>query len=174
MLDRCQARQVNQTSGGLKRRLLSVESDLSMRELKLVDPFRRTFSPYDWLKRVATEYYFRYEGSQTVPPCFAQSVHWRVMKNSILVAPEQIQQLEDLIANRVNSNTCFRETAGASRSGTHKVAVTRPIQSITSGHKAVFCECIDWESTMPADIEWCKLSMPERGVAPFWNLLPTK
>lgn len=174
VLDLCQARQINRTSAGFRTRPLAEKSDLSMRELKVVDPFRRPFSPYDWLKRVATEYYFRYEGSQTVPPCFTQSVHWRVMKNSILVAPDQIQQLEDLIANRIDVNTCSRETAGAPRSGTHKVDVNRPIQSITSGHKAVFCECIDWESTMPGDIEWCKLSMPERGVAPFWNLLPTK
>lgn len=39
------------------------------------EKFRRTFNPYDWLKRVDTEYFFRYEGYQTVPPCFAEAVH---------------------------------------------------------------------------------------------------
>jgi Eukaryotic-type carbonic anhydrase len=174
VLDLCQARELNVTASGLRSRSLALERELSNQELRVVQPFRRPFSPYDWLKKVATEYYFRYEGSLTVPPCFAQSVHWRVMKNSIRVSPEQIRLLEDLIANRINPSTCSRETAAAPRSGTDRVNVNRPLQYLSSGHRAVFCECIDWESTMPADIAWCKLSMPERGVAPYWKLLPTK
>jgi Eukaryotic-type carbonic anhydrase len=135
-----------------------------------VQQFRRPFTPYDWLKRVETEYYFRYEGSQTVPPCFSQSVHWRVMKNSIRVSPVQIQQLEDLIANRLNPISCIIDTAGKSRSSNNKkVDVNRPIQSISPAHKLVFCECINWVSNISKDVAWCNSTTMQRGVLPFVN-----
>jgi Eukaryotic-type carbonic anhydrase len=136
--------------------------------------FRRKFTPYDWLKKVATEYYFRYEGSQTVPPCFSQAVHWRVMKDSIRVAPQQIQQLEQLIARRMNPSTCRLDTAGAIRAGYHGkslklVDVNRPLQITYPAHKAVFCECSNWESKIEKDRLWCKLPREERGVLPHWK-----
>ena len=69
---------------------------------------------YDWIKKSGTQYYFRYEGSQGVPPCL-EVVHWRVMKDSIRVPCKQILQLEQLVANRVNPTSCLRETAGRPR-----------------------------------------------------------
>lgn len=131
-----------------------------------------SFPAYHWLKTVDTEYYFRYEGSQGVPPCH-EVVHWRVMKEPIKVAPSQIDQLENLIKDRLDPVTCERDTAGRKRQdGSDKVDVNRPIQLTTHKHKLVFCECVDWESKKPGDLEWCKLPMEQRGVMP--RIVPTK
>jgi hypothetical protein len=128
---------------------------------------KRKFHPYDWLKEVETEYYFRYEGSQVVPPCMEQ-VHWRVMKESIKVPRRQIAWLEKLTARRVDPDTCQVNTAGRERSdGSGMVDVNRPIQLTTHRHKVVFCECIDWPSKKKADQKWCNLTMEERGVLPY-------
>lgn len=129
--------------------------------------FRRSFHVYDWLKKVDTEYYFRYEGSQGVPPCL-EEVHWRVMKDPIRVAPSQIAWLERLTANRIDPTTCEPSTAGRRRDPSDEnnitVDVNRPIQSTTNSHKLVFCECVDWPSRRKRDQEWCKLPISERGV----------
>lgn len=127
------------------------------------------YHPYDWLIKVQTEYYFRYEGSQGVPPCL-EGVHWRVMKDPIKVAPNQIKELERLIANRVDPTTCKRDTAGKPRgNGSGAVDVVRPIQTTTKKHDVVFCECVDWKSKQQKDLHWCKLPMKERGVKKLVN-----
>lgn len=172
MFDSCHNRQLSQGRTALRSQVISqaeeVENDVSDRDLALSATFRRPFNPYDWLKKVETEYYFRYEGSQTVPPCFSESVHWRVMKNSIRVAPTQIRQLEELIASRVDPITCSADTAGKPRTVASKVVdVNRPIQTVSKGHKVVFCECVDWVSSIAADRRWCNSTMHERGVLPL-------
>ena len=168
MFDLCHNRKLSQGRVGLRLQGIWEVEDVSDRELALSATFRRPFNPYDWLKKVETEYYFRYEGSQTVPPCFSESVHWRVMKNSIRVAPTQIRQLEELIASRVDPTTCSPDTAGKPRTVSSKlVDVNRPIQSVSKPHKVVFCECVDWESSITADRRWCNLTMQERGVLPL-------
>lgn len=173
--DNCTRRQLQESSyvGLRPREATSTKETIdhqSARSLQVKRRFRRRFHPYDWLKKVDTEYYFRYEGSQTVPPCFDESVHWRVMKDPIRVAPWQIHQLEILVVNRIDPVSCVADTAGKSRNrrGT-RVDVNRPIQSLTSDHKVVFCECIDWPSKKLRDQEWCNLTMQERGVVPFWK-----
>lgn len=94
------------------------------------------------------------------------------MKDPIRVAPEQIQQLEDLIARRVDPELCSPDTAGKSRNAPgNKVDVNRPIQSLTRLHKAVFCECVNWPSRLLKDQEWCNITMEERGVVPYFKTL---
>jgi hypothetical protein len=111
--------------------------------------------PYEWLLKVGTEYYFRYEGSMTVPPCYTVN-HWRVMKDPIRVAEHQIKELERLLAWRINGN-CEASTAGKPREGNpDAVDVNRPLQELERGHRMVFCECQDWPSKFPMDREWCK------------------
>ena len=111
--------------------------------------------PYEWLLKVGTEYYFRYEGTQTVPPCF-DTVHWRIMKDPIRVPPHQIKELERLIAWRRNDN-CEKDTAGHPRPGTSDaVDVNRPLQSFHTLHRKVFCECKDWPSKFQGDRDWCR------------------
>lgn len=110
--------------------------------------------PYEWFLKVGTEYYFRYEGTQTVPPCYDTS-HYRVFKDPIRVAPHQMRELERLIAWRRNDN-CEVDTAGKSTESPNRVDVARPIQSYHKWHRKVFCECQDWPSKFPADREWCR------------------
>jgi len=111
--------------------------------------------PYEWLLKVGTEYYFRYEGTQTVPPCY-ETAHWRVLKDPIRVAPHQMRELERLMAWRLGDE-CTVDTAGKPREGNpDAVDVNRPLQSYHKLHRKVFCECKDWPSKFPQDREWCR------------------
>jgi len=106
------------------------------------------------------------------PPCF-EGVHWRVLKNPIKVAPSQLRALQNLISDRLNPDTCLKETAGVPRfPGARKVLVNRPIQTTTRKHKLVYCECIDWESKSESDQAYCNLTMAERGVSTFEGFQP--
>eukprot|EP00751_Fragilariopsis_kerguelensis_P000500 CAMPEP_0170807906 /NCGR_PEP_ID=MMETSP0733-20121128/33063_1 /TAXON_ID=186038 /ORGANISM="Fragilariopsis kerguelensis, Strain L26-C5" /LENGTH=983 /DNA_ID=CAMNT_0011163205 /DNA_START=740 /DNA_END=3691 /DNA_ORIENTATION=- len=110
--------------------------------------------PYEWLLKVGTEYYYRYEGSMTVPPCYTVN-HWRVMKDPIRVAKHQITELERLLAWRINGR-CEASTAGKPRKDNpDAVDVNRPVQELAKGHRMVFCECQDWPSKFPQEREWC-------------------
>jgi hypothetical protein len=110
--------------------------------------------PYEWLLKVGTEYYYRYEGSMTVPPCYSVN-HWRVMKDPIRVAKHQITELERLLAWRINGK-CEPSTAGKERrDNPDAVDVNRPLQELQKGHRMVFCECQDWPSKFPQEREWC-------------------
>jgi hypothetical protein len=111
--------------------------------------------PYEWLLKVGTEYYFRYEGTQTVPPCY-DTAHWRILKDPIRVAPHQMRELERLTAWRIGDN-CEADTAGKPREGNpDAVDVARPLQSYHKLHRKVFCECQDWPSKFPLDRTWCR------------------
>jgi carbonic anhydrase len=117
---------------------------------------------------VRTEYYFRYVGSQTIPPCYGNvekdsrrgSNHWRVMKDPIRVHPRQIHEMKRLIRERIAPKddpvmACQPDTAAKVRSdGT--VDTARPLQSTNPAHYDVFCECKDWPSKWPEDREWCR------------------
>jgi hypothetical protein len=86
--------------------------------------------------------------------CFSRSP---LTKNPIKVAPRQIRDLHDLLANRLDPDTCEYYTAGKHRKpGGQKVDVNRPIQLTTRKHKLVYCECIDWDSKNPDDIAHCE------------------
>ena len=111
--------------------------------------------PYEWMLHVGTEYYYRYEGTQTVPPC-REFVHWRVMKDPMRVHPRQIAELNRLMAWRLNPGTCQKETAGNLSSDGNSVDVSRDIQYRHKGHRDTFCECKDWPSKFENDKEWCR------------------
>jgi len=100
------------------------------------------------------------------PPCF-EGVHWRVMKNALKVSPRQLKILENLLADRIDPQTCKPHTAGKSRGEGRVVDVNRDLQTTTPEHKLVFCECADWPSTYQEDLDWCALSPEERGILPF-------
>ena len=119
--------------------------------------FSPSLSPlqaYEWMLKVGTEYYFRYEGTQVVPPC-RQVVHWRVMKDPIRVHERQIAELNRLLAWRINEDTCTAETAGVLSEDGNKVNVNREIQYTHRNHRKVFCECKDWPSQFLNDQIWC-------------------
>lgn len=127
--------------------------------------------PYEWFLKVGTEYYFRYEGTQTVPPCY-DTAHWRAYKDPIRVAPHQMRELERLIAWR-RGDQCQEDTAGKPTGNPNLVNVARPLQSYHRLHRMVFCECQDWPSKFPADRQWCRnwqnLAPEERLIASPYN-----
>jgi hypothetical protein len=119
---------------------------------------------------VQTEYYYRYGGTQTVPPCYgrymlrnnrAQSNNWRVMKDSIRISRRQLQELHRLLRERIAPPddplvACQADTAAQVDSNTGFVNVARPLQSNQKAHHMVFCECENWGSQWQADQEWCR------------------
>lgn len=146
-------------------RMLSNTTDPTYQQLDF-PYFQGVFNPYDWYIHTWTHYYFRYEGSTPEPPCISGGiVHWRVLKDPIVVAPSQIAQLQSLLVNRVDPNTCQPYTAARIDSD-GSVNVNRPIQWRRPSHKLVYCECTDWESKGNLDKEYCKLPPGERGVIP--------
>jgi hypothetical protein len=149
----------------------NVERDQEERERRrLVNYEDVEYWPYEWLMKVKTEYYFRYEGTQAVPPCKDQ-VHWRVMKDPIPVAQRQIDELQRLMGERIapagsRHNECDPDHAGKLREGTtNKFDFARPVQSFHKLHRKVFCECKDWKSKFPEDRGWCDRNIFDR----FYN-----
>ena len=123
---------------------------------------------YQFLLDCRTEYYFRYEGTQTYPPCFEESNNdrvnvWRFMKDPIRVNPRQIRELHRLLRERIaplgsydgSPRECKPDTAAkVKEDGTAWVA--RNMQELdesgpgSNGHDNYFCECSDWGSKVRA------------------------
>lgn len=126
------------------------------------------FFNYFAMLGVRTEYYFRYVGSQTTPPCYGDveknsqrgSNHWRVMKDPIRIHQRQLREMQRLLRERIAPKddpvmACQRDTAAKVGSdGT--VDTARPLQATNPAHYDVFCECKDWPSKWPEDREWCR------------------
>lgn len=99
-----------------------------------------------------------------MPPCFSR-VHWRVMKDPIHVHPDQIAELQRLLAWRIAPanamfDACQKDTAGRAVAGSNGnvVEVNRPLQAENPLHNAVFCECKDWTSKTSNDQTWCNIT----------------
>lgn len=136
-----------------------------------VGPWFNYFAMLD----VRTEYYYRYSGTQTVPPCYGrwfggndrrQTNHWRVMKDPIRVSRRQIFEMHRLLRERIapiddSSKACLPDTA-AKILPDSRVSVARPIQSTRGVHFKVFCECDDWTSKWEEDQKWCALNKLDR------------
>ncbi len=125
---------------------------------------------------VKTEYYFRYGGTQTVPPCFgyftpnnnrANTNAWRVMKDPIRVSYRQINELHRLLKERIAPaddplRACQHDTAAKPYEGNSNwVNVTRPLQSTNKAHFMTFCPC-QWKSKWWQDRVWCELDLLDR------------
>jgi Eukaryotic-type carbonic anhydrase len=121
---------------------------------------------------VRTEYYFRYSGGQTIPPCYgnfnensrAETNHWRVMKDPTRIHPRQLKELKRLIAERIAPSDdpvkpCKPDTAAKVTRDDNEdivdVEAARPLQDWNLVHFKTFCECKDWGSKWPEDREWC-------------------
>ena len=79
------------------------------------------------------------------------------------MAPSQITELNNLLANRVDPETCQPYTA-AQVDMDGSVRASRPLQLRRPSHLLVFCECVDWEPNLSTDEEFCNLPPEERGV----------
>jgi carbonic anhydrase len=119
---------------------------------------------------VRTEYYYRYSGSQTIPPCYGEPAsdsrrgtnHWRVMKDPIRIHPRQLTEMKRLIRERIAPQNdpvmaCKPDTAAKVSDGGESVDTARPLQYEHPIHFKVFCECKDWPSRWPEDREWCDI-----------------
>jgi carbonic anhydrase len=125
---------------------------------------------------VRTEYYFRYSGSQTIPPCYGNFIgesrvgtnHWRVMKDPIRIHSRQLRELQRLSAERIapigsTVNACQSDTAAkVTRDPLDPTKIVdvnnaRPLMSWAKPHFKTFCECKDWESKWPEDRNWCAI-----------------
>jgi len=154
------------------------------------EEYRRKLLNYDeipWFNYwpmlgVRTEYYFRYSGTQTIPPCYGDfdgssrkgTNHWRVMKDPIRIHPRQLLELRRLIAERIAPSgdpvmACAPDTAAKVTRDPDdpdkylEVNTARPLQSWDRVHYKTFCECKDWDSKWPEDRKWCKIEdMNER------------
>jgi hypothetical protein len=118
---------------------------------------------------VRTEYYYRYSGSQTTPPCYgnfqddtrSETNHWRVMKDPIRIHPRQLEEIRRLLAERIapldsEVLACKGDTAaGVTPDG--EVSTARDLQYHHPAHFEVFCECKDWPSKWPEDRDWCDI-----------------
>jgi hypothetical protein len=133
-----------------------------------------SFHNYQFLIDVRTEYYFRYSGTSTVPPCYATFVggsrgntnHWRVLKDPIRVHPRQIAEMERLLKDRIapngsSTNACENDTA-AKIDSNGRVSVARPLMQFDTVHFMTFCECDNWESKWPEDREWCRVNQGDK------------
>ena len=136
---------------------------------------------------VRTEYFFRYTGTQTIPPCYGrflgdgtvrQTNHWRVMKDPIRISQRQANEMNRLLRERIAPPTdplaaCRPDTAAkVNPDGT--VNVARPLQyTHDRNHFLTFCECHDWRSKFPEDQEWCTMGWPERVFQNPYNFATT-
>ncbi|OEU13118.1 alpha carbonic anhydrase [Fragilariopsis cylindrus CCMP1102] len=116
-----------------------------------------------------TEYYYRYQGTATIPPCYGSDTraskrgvnHWRVLKDPIRIQSTQLKELERLIRDRIAPPDdpvmpCQPDTA-AKVSDDGRVNVARPLMSTDEeAHDPTFCECKDWVSKWPEDQAWCE------------------
>lgn len=118
---------------------------------------------YQFLTDCRTEYYFRYEGTSTYPPCFTErggrTAVWRFMKDPIKVHPKQIEELHRLLLERIapkgsydgSSRECQPDTA-AKEMDDGSAWAARNLQELdasgpgSDGHDNYFCECDDWGS----------------------------
>jgi len=140
------------------------------RKRHLVDYEHVPHFNYQFLLDVRTEYYFRYEGTTTYPPCYgrhgssdgnrARTNSWRFMKDPIRIHTRQLKEMHRLLKERIAPiespiNACQVDTgARVEEDGTAWVA--RPLQELDETHNAWFCECEDWGSKVPEDKLWCR------------------
>lgn len=176
----------------LYQELMAMEndSDNNNHNETLREEYRRKLLNYDeipWFNYwpmlgVRTEYYFRYSGTQTIPPCYGDfdgasrkgTNHWRVMKDPIRIHPRQLVELRRLIAERIAPiddpvmacapDTAAKVTRDPNNSKNYlEVNTARPLQSWDRVHFKTFCECKDWRSKWPEDRKWCQIdNMNER------------
>ena len=141
------------------------------RRRRLIEAAELEWFNYFPMLGVRTEYYFRYSGSQTIPPCYGNFVeqsrkgtlHWRVMKDPIRIHKRQLAELKRLLRERIAPptdpvNPCRPDTAVKVDTQTGDVNGARPLQYFHSAHFKVFCECVNWPSKWPEDRDWCEIT----------------
>ena len=143
------------------------EEDLEHEYRKLIAGAGLEWFNYFLMLGVRTEYYFRYSGSQTIPPCYGKFNpisrsgvdNYRVLKDPIRIHPRQLAELKRLMRDRIAPlgdpvASCQPDTA-ATVTSDGEVYAARPLQYESTVHYEMFCECTNWPSKWPDDREWC-------------------
>jgi hypothetical protein len=140
-----------------------------------------TYFPHQFLLDVRTEFYYRYDGTMTIPPCHAthqggtnsKTNLWRFMKDPIRIHTRQVTEMHRLLRERIAPidsprNACKPDTA-AKVEADGSVSVARPLQELSETHNYYFCECEDYGSKVPEDKLWCQSGNGERQYRWFEN-----
>jgi Eukaryotic-type carbonic anhydrase len=182
------AKRIHVTEETLEKQQINVERDLdasvdshniasmssnSALARRLVSSDNSSWLNYFPMLGVRTEYYYRYSGSQTIPPCYGtfipgnnreQTNHWRIYKDPVRISHRQLMELHRLLKERIAPmddplRSCQPDTgAKRDRKNPNKVIVARPLQETHKAHFMTFCECDNWKSKLIEDQEWCKIS----------------
>jgi hypothetical protein len=146
--------------------------DYSEGKRGLMEEDHLNFHNYQFMIDCKTEYYHRYQGQMTIPPCYAKpstldiyrrTNHWRVMKDPVRIHTRQAEEMNRLLRERIAEpddvhKPCQPDTA-AFVDFDGNVSVARPLQETnTNIHDPVFCWCPIWPSKWPEDREWCQLA----------------
>jgi len=111
---------------------------------------------YELFKDIPTDFYYRYQGSLTYPPC-SDNVEWVVLRKPLKIANSQIHRLESLISKHIeinpksknsrgNYDECYFATVGRERNdGSCKVDVNRELQFTSEDHDLV--SCTEWNDS---------------------------
>jgi Eukaryotic-type carbonic anhydrase len=131
---------------------------------------------------VRTEYFYRYSGTQTIPPCYGkfisgggrrQTNHWRVFKDPIRISKRQIDEMHRLMRERIapkdsRLKACKKDTAAAKDpTDPSKIIAARPVMATHDAHFKVYCECINWKSKWKEDQNYCKNFKTDQSVRFF-------
>lgn len=117
------------------RNSTQTKKKLSHRELVLQeDEYMKIY--YKLLPR--TDFYYRYTGSMTTPPC-NENVNWRIFDKPLSISFDQLHRTEYLIAAHIDAQ-CRLATVGRPRNGNCKVDVNRELQQLSPEHELIYCD----------------------------------
>jgi hypothetical protein len=90
------------------------------------------------------------------------------MKDPIRVSHRQINEMHRLIKERIAPKdspirSCKPDTGAAEDpEDPNKVITARPLQSFSTPHFAVFCDCESWGSKFWEDKKWCRVHQDDQ------------
>lgn len=104
------------------------------------------WNPYDE-SLLRSIWFYGYWGSLTEPPC-TEFIHWRIIDTPAIISKGQFQQLQSLLYNHVDPDTCeftSNHYEGGDDNNDHPEGYARPQQD-AQGRDVWQCSCVDFLS----------------------------